>query len=850
LLGKEDQLIVDRLSDISGPLRPKETFDPYLSAYPLPSGNFYVVAKTWQDFSVPRAGCVRTKSILVDSRVWAESPPLGSILQLLNATEPPSEADVTRVKASEKQELNAASVSNFNATELLEALFLEEAKPLVVFDSNEAELIAVRLLAALWPEVRAQFAISTFALSPRKIGLRDFDLVFAPSSAKPKFADWLGRRLDGKSTNIDRHRWTSTILDRVLQSSSPKLLSTREVELLGVNASNGAAALRIVLLWDELMAKLQTTPTAALGLMDIANSGKVDRLVAIERLEPHLTNATVKAGSNLTAEDAWDFVGAIARKVQRNEMPLGVLAVERLAKHLAERAPEGAVPLLDQTDASGAIAELTASIASGLGSGPAQIVERILVDAPSEIFARLVSFDSVLASRVANDDALISRMGDILTSVEPILAAKAGDMLLPFLTLDKQLATAIPIVERLNSEETALELSRLGHVNDFSAQQLCSLLVNRARVLGFDATRNALVAAKISERRDNLLASTIEPVPEDVSWLLKSQGLSSSTRSALLVDVLRRANEQQFSGLIAHKSLSEPLLHCLPEDALDLLTRALFEDNLHIDIRVNFARSVIAKVGEAEQIKVVSHVLEWCLRSQFPGDEVATLTKFFGILGVRLSGPSVVNIGLGSQVAPAIASRNLVAFQLAPDTARQRFVGAVDEIASCLYARHHVDLSEAAFDACERLMIDASKLSASTLGRLAGKLMPKLLGALQAPVSPLISTLFPVVYTELARADDTPDFMKFFVFHDWDRCKTARHELVRAFMASTWRPGDLALTAFRCDDLSKILNRVAKSTGGASYLNSIEGDLSRLTEDCRRRCKQAIADARLLCYSR
>ena len=69
-LARGDQDVVDRLSDISGPLRPGETFDPYLTAYPLPSGNFYVLARTWQDLKAARAGCVLTRSLLVPMGVW------------------------------------------------------------------------------------------------------------------------------------------------------------------------------------------------------------------------------------------------------------------------------------------------------------------------------------------------------------------------------------------------------------------------------------------------------------------------------------------------------------------------------------------------------------------------------------------------------------------------------------------------------------------------------------------------------------------------------------------------------------------------------------------------------------
>lgn len=90
-LSKDDQAVVDRLSDIAGPLRPKELIEPYLSMYPLPSGSYYVVAKTWQDLSVSRAGCVRTKSLILDTQLWSQSSHPFAFLRLLSSPQLPNE---------------------------------------------------------------------------------------------------------------------------------------------------------------------------------------------------------------------------------------------------------------------------------------------------------------------------------------------------------------------------------------------------------------------------------------------------------------------------------------------------------------------------------------------------------------------------------------------------------------------------------------------------------------------------------------------------------------------------------------------------------------------------------------
>ncbi|MBK4449882.1 hypothetical protein JJP64_23310, partial [Enterobacter hormaechei] len=231
ILSREDQAVVDRLSDVAGPLRPREQFAPYLTAYPLPSGLYYVIARTWQDQSVPRAGCVRTKSVLVNMHDWAYRMPLVAVLRLLDSSALPEEKDAVCAELNELHGEEYPRVSGFNTNEFLEALFLEEPNPVVVFDAPEPEYIALRLLTALWPDIRQRFSLSTFALSPRRIGGRDLDLVFSPSNAKSRFSDWSGRRVDGRQLQDERHRWTKFIAHRVFDMPEPALLSDHMLAL-------------------------------------------------------------------------------------------------------------------------------------------------------------------------------------------------------------------------------------------------------------------------------------------------------------------------------------------------------------------------------------------------------------------------------------------------------------------------------------------------------------------------------------------------------------------------------------------------------------------------------------------
>ena len=120
---RRDQDLVDQLSDMAGPLRPGEKFDPYISAYPLPSAEYYVLARTEQDHAAPRAGCVMTKSLLVPRSYWERDASPAELVELL---ERPGEEDALPAPRHGRDGVLEPAISPLLA-ELVEALFLSGA---------------------------------------------------------------------------------------------------------------------------------------------------------------------------------------------------------------------------------------------------------------------------------------------------------------------------------------------------------------------------------------------------------------------------------------------------------------------------------------------------------------------------------------------------------------------------------------------------------------------------------------------------------------------------------------------------------------------------------------------------
>jgi hypothetical protein len=104
------------------------------------------------------------------------------------------------------------------------------------------------------------------------------------------------------------------------------------------------------------------------------------------------------------------------------------------------------------------------------------------------------------------------------------------------------------------------------------------------------------------------------------------------------------------------------------------------------------------------------------------------------------------------------------------------------------------------------------------------------------PVSAVIGAAFPVAYAELLRSTGEEDFRRLpallalplSFFLDWDRAKHARHELVDAYLHSSWPPADLLLTSIASGIQSRTIDRLGETHRGLDYIAAIDRDSHRL----------------------
>jgi hypothetical protein len=193
---------------------------------------------------------------------------------------------------------------------------------------------------------------------------------------------------------------------------------------------------------------------------------------------------------------------------------------------------------------------------------------------------------------------------------------------------------------------------------------------------------------------------------------------------------------------------------------------------------------------------------------------------------------------------------NLVLLSQGSDRVRETAAAAIEDLCERLIHRFGENLGEAGYKAWASLLNEARNRSPDIHLRASLPTLPFAMGKRDFPISPLIAAAFPSVYFELLRSTGEEDFKRLpallalplSIFIDWDRAKSARHELVDAYLYSSWPPADLLLTSIAAGIQGETLHRLANTHRGRDYLAAIGRDSHRLEpaefaqiQDCLKR---------------
>lgn len=853
VLNALDQDVVNRLSDLSGRLRPGELFDPYLTAYPLPSRAYYVVARTFQDLEASRSGCVLTRSLLIPMDAWVELENIDWLLAMLVEVQRGEKA-LPRDKPT-AEGLPPKKVSDERVVDLVHALFLEDARPIVMFDAPEADLIATRLLVALWRTLRHSFSLCTLALGPRKLGGRHFDLVFAPLPMQSRFSGDDFRRIGVRSSlqNEPIHRLTASMAKRIFFSDQPSLAAPDVLNLLDKHELDDRGAVRLLLRLEELASRAKTTPTAVLGMLDIINARGGPSSQEWDYILPMVSAALNRVTVPSSSQGSWDFLFALTVKIEWDTAPVELVRKLDGAVHsLARAGPEKALAALNNipTDAR-APAIILKGISNGVAESPTfGALYDHLIHLESDLLLRLLDvghrLGESLASAVNADPShWVDVLAHMLEGEDADARRRVGRRILPFLDDSAATKTMPIILADVASTELVDLIFELAIRGKVRSQPFYAAFAEIVRNSGsVDDVRDAVMRdAVVSDARSKnvvaLLQEIIEFTRSDVDWLLdlSDRRLAGRLLTVLLADAdLTDIHSLLYTSTRTSRVVSV-LRSALPSSGSQIariLTLDLLRDGAGLDVGFE----IVSMLPAEEQQSLKKWLLQEELSAAPPGDD--RLAHALAEFSVELTPDELVAAAAAASIAPHRVSENLEALNTGPAEIRRGVIGVVDELSRHLVERRWEMLDEAAYRVWAEMLADAATAKPARRIKAAATAFGFALRHARYPVSPLIVASFPTVYRELPKLKKLglgKDLIPFSSSY-WLRRKKpkdARRELidtlVSTFLNSSWPAADLMIAAIEADVGEQVVNSIGKRFFGSLYLEKIGKDAKRLDDE-------------------
>ncbi len=851
-LDRKDQDLIDQLSDMAGPLRPGEKFNPYMSAYPLPSSEYYVLARTEQDFDAPRAGCVKTRSLLVPQRYWENKANPAILARLLDNLS--CEGSISFPQSGAEETL--PSIQHPMLVELVEALFLQDRRAIVVFDAPEPRTIALRLLLAFWPIMRRNFSLCTFALSPRTLAGRSFDLIFAPVAARSRFSDCKGRRIvSERKREGESHRWARRIEKAVFWDEKASLIDLmNEKALVGDQKEVDEKFLHISLVWSDLLERVPCSPTAVLGMIDIATSRN-----AVESskdvLEPTISSAVEVAAKSMNPEQAWTFFETLIQKSINLEFSNSITrSLEYGVRVLARRNWQLAIhALVKQVYSNNYYDQVTGkAIADELADINFGKIKKLLTMLAAGDLLRIVLLNDrlVALSFSVNDEEKDTTLIDSMTqgwrSLDKIERAAHGMRLVVHIKGNQDFGLLAMIVEGMQSDQLieALELlwNRAALRSEVLGKLFCDAVVG-------DEVRKRMraVFARLGggKETDVCIGRLLAPLPEDMTWVINSAEMECR-RLRVLKLYIAGSNKKNMVKAFSTKEIAIRSLDLLASDLDQCASAAAKLIVLPIispGVRAKYGLDIYKLIKHNERFLVGQSLAQDAFMEAREGD-ADEINRILETIIEDIDFDKLVETVFdfhndGEQVSAA-----LVMVSKIPRKWRSRIKDQADRIVYMVASRAEFDLTGDAARSLANLVEDTKSLGVERHVQICSKILTFAVSAPNRPASQIVIAAFPTVHESLRGAGEYFGLIPFFMVSDWDRARTVRKDLVRTFLSSEWPPVDLAVVAYRAKALRSIFKRLIKEPRGRKYLDEIEKGTRRLKKSMRNPILKAIKETR------
>jgi hypothetical protein len=828
LLANEDQDTIDRLSDISGSLRPGEIFEPYFTCYPLPSRKHYVIARTWQDIEAARSGCVITKSLIIQQEQWTSTKNVFKYFQVLLRMSINIDYKINDFEFPHEDDLPILESRPLDA--LIEALFVNKREPVVLFDFPNGLIALIRILSVQWPSLRNRFAACTYSLSQRTIGGKPFDLLFAPATAKSKFSTWPGIFIDPLSSQKQK-KVIRFISQSVFENKIPSLLQPELRNFFNAEIEVNEETFRLSLLWSDLSSKLKSEQPfyAILGLLDVANVLPQQATVLLYKsIRNDIGKAVLSAPDLLPSTEALNFITSLLLRHKRKLLDRELFHMVRHSiTRISEKEPLSAISFLQSNN--NPARKIPSSVYAGVGDGMSDSLRDL---AKSELirYVKLPELGLMLASTSHKFAELIvyffeRNHPDWISFLKMIFADEIG---ISKSRAAKKIAIAITensppeILELILNNATEKTYKTIVNMSTVSnvlgnSKFIKTILENAMRLNLIDYLLQLFFKAEKHDYVGTIMMNLLSRKPELFDDIFQDQRLQVTTAADIIEQLFTDPNEQFLALIRASKEKSNYLLNSpasmfiskkttasiltyanipleislssldeLPIEALNsvnnykvtlLLARAMKELNNKYDLTL---QSIIKKYKKIN----VNYLYEAAISHHNPAG------RLIGNLEIILNNDSRFQSKLTENVdyVSRLLRDNLTGFS--------SNVIQINWIRILNQSGKFKDLQKQA----AVFMLDYAYYSA------------------QDDPTNFIEAAFPIIYRSFLKGKGFAAALNSFFFPDWDKCKTLREQLVNIYFNKNWPTFGLLSVAYSANILKEVIKSIAHKKNGRSIL--------------------------------
>lgn len=880
--------LATRLSDLSGSMTSVAEFHPYLTCYPLPQNDYYVISKTWIDATAPRAGCVLTHALLVPMELWKKIPDTAIFHSYL--VKPRNAEDIE----SYRKEIHLSDLNSRNSIEFISQdtdhsffkgftylFFGEGISPIVWFTDKHFEDHFWKITKTFWPELRGAFTCCTFSLQPRFLDNKPFDLMIAPPSAYSRF-NQITRENIIEETNLSYtsqlqkkeepwiNEWAETLLGTFSNWNEKSSISD-EMKWLSPYLNSNPTVIKKLYLIKELRKRSSNSPMAAIGILDLVESVAQNETEAIEYKEKMFKLALHSIQNSPDVDEKFKCLILISDRLKRKVyIHISSTCTQSLISEIAEQVSIDPIVAIKASEKLFAPqAELFDSPFSlGLVKG----LVNIGTSKPENLFflQNFPDASSILISiepkiglyylQAADKESNIpdkNRIRDVVSWIskisDNISLERIRRVFLPEIKSDNYKLLADELLRTVEEQEVDYVLTALyNSTKGYKLVEVTNVTSDRVSRRYPGKTRNWATNIPIwSFETAEIVSVTYSSNREGLQELLSNDGFSSLRKAEILASFIEKISQaysfpRWFIELAAsdERIIKTLLVHIEPiPETVSAVIKHIVENILVLPIVQTFAPGDVSSFIVGTNYQFNSSLAAAAMRSSIANYLEGTIDWDTYKLW---ESPEWGNKWLA--VSPIRDLRELIhklSFQ--SNDSWKRSWKWFAECSENLYASNGSQISKLiealisinpnqlewdikVTDYWVKIIDRVKKLSGkSAYLQVCSDALSFAFQHTELPVSKVVVSCFLPVYIAVTESDELPaETYNLFGYFDWDKGKELRKKVIQAFVESrTWAPGDLALSFREKPLLRKMYSRLKRYWNGKNYCMLILRDLSK-----------------------